>query len=158
MNNVLINNIIECVNKDDTLYILGDVGLGQDTQKIVDYLNKIPCEFVLIRGNHDTDKRLVEYKQKVKNLCFVVDAKYLRYGKYHLYLSHYPTMTGNLEKEALTQMTLNLFGHTHQKSMFYNDIPYMYHVGVDSNLNYPVSVDDVLHRMRLKMIECKSYL
>ena len=49
MNNVLINNIIECVNKDDTLYILGDVGLGQDTQKIVDYLNKIPCEFVLIR-------------------------------------------------------------------------------------------------------------
>ena len=45
-----------------------------------------------------------------------------------------------------------------QKSMFYNDIPYMYHVGVDSNLNYPVSVDDVLHRMRLKMVEYKSYL
>ena len=159
MNEVLINNINEYVSDQDTLYILGDLGLGQDTDKILEYLNKIKCkEIYIIRGNHDTDNRLSAYRESFVNLAGIYDAKYLRFGKYHFYLSHYPTMTGNLEKEALTQMTLNLFGHTHQKSDFYNDIPYMYHVGVDSNFNCPVKIEDILHRMRLKMVECKAFL
>ena len=159
MNEALVNNINDCVKEGDTLYILGDLGLGQDTDKVVCLLNRIKCkEIYIIRGNHDTDSRLKEYVNSFYNLKGIYDAKYLRYGKYHLYLSHYPTMTGNLEKEALTQMTLNLYGHTHQKSQFYNDIPYMFHVGADSNNNRPVNVDFVLKQMKLKMEECKYFL
>lgn len=159
MNETLINNINDCVKEEDILYILGDLGLGQNIDRVLSLLNRINCkEIYIIRGNHDTDNRIKEYINSLYNLKGIYDAKYLRYGKYHLYLSHYPTMTGNLEKEALTQMTLNLYGHTHQKSDFYNDIPYMYHVGVDSNFNCPVNVEDILHRMRLKMVECKNFL
>ena len=63
-------------------------------------------------------------------------------------MTHFPCLTGNLEKEALTQMTLNLYGHTHQKTNFFEDRPYMFHVGVDSNNCAPISLDDIIVKMR----------
>lgn len=82
----------------------------------------------------------------------------LDYKKYHFYMSHFPTLTGNLEKESLKQMTLNLYGHTHQNSNFYEDRPYMYHVGVDSHDGYPVSLDKIIEEMNDKVEECKGFL
>ena len=83
----------------------------------------------------------------------------LIYGKYHFYMSHYPTMTSNLDNDApLSQHIINLFGHTHQKNNFYNDIPFMYHVGLDSHNCYPVSAEQVLEDIRAKVQECKDML
>ena len=73
-------------------------------------------------------------------------------------MSHYPTFTANLEKESLKQCTINLYGHTHQQSNFYNDIPFMYHVGVDSHNNCPVSIDEAIRDMYRKAEECKEQL
>ena len=81
-----------------------------------------------------------------------------KYKKHHFYLSHYPTLTGNLEKESLTQMTLNLFGHTHQKTNFYMDMPYMYHCGIDSHDCKPVLLDNIIEEMYAKVKECKEFL
>jgi calcineurin-like phosphoesterase family protein len=67
-------------------------------------------------------------------------------------------MTFNLEQEYLTQTTLNLYGHTHQKTNFYNDIPYSYHVGVDSHENCPVHVRKIIEDMREKVQECIDFL
>ena len=72
----------------------------------------------LIRGNHDTDKRWNEVYPTIPNVELVGWADIIHYRKYHFYLSHFPTLTGNLEKESLHQMTLNLFGHTHLKDKF----------------------------------------
>ena len=36
-------------------------------------------------------------------------------------MSHYPTLTGNVDDSGLHHMTLNLFGHTHQNVNFYED-------------------------------------
>ena len=73
-------------------------------------------------------------------------------------MSHYPTLTGNLEKESLHQCTLNLFGHTHQQTNFYQDIPYMYHVGVDSHNCHPILLDTIIEEMHDKVKECYEVL
>ena len=85
-------------------------------------------------------------------------ADMLNYKGYHFYLSHFPTLTGNLEKESLKQCTCNLFGHTHQTTNFHLDMPFMYHVGVDSHNCYPVSLDDIIQEMKAKVIECLAEL
>ena len=55
-------------------------------------------------------------------------------------------------------MTLNLYGHTHQTTNFYQDMPFMYHVGVDSHDGYPILLDDIIQQMKDKVEECKSFL
>ena len=82
----------------------------------------------------------------------------LNYRKYHFYLSHFPTLTGNLEAESLHQMTLNLHGHTHSKDMFYEDRPYMFNVALDAHNCYPVLLDDIIEHMKNKVNECLQML
>ena len=59
-------------------------------------------------------------------------------------------MTGNLEAESLHQCMINLFGHTHQQFNFYQDMPFMYHVGCDSHNNTPVLLDDIIDEIKAK--------
>ena len=145
------------VNQDDDVYILGDLMLGPNSERTLELIRQLNGKLHLVRGNHDTDTRWKRYEE-LPNVVSMTEGQFLKYGKYHFYLSHFPCMTGNLEKESLKQMTLNLYGHTHQKSNFYNDIPYMYHVGVDSHDGYPVAADTIIKEMYEKMEECKSFL
>ena len=81
-------------------------------------------------------------------------------GRIHIVLGNHDTamLTGNLEKESLKQMSLNLYGHTHQLSNFYNDMPFLYNVGVDSHDCYPVLLDDIIEEMYAKVKECVAFL
>jgi calcineurin-like phosphoesterase family protein len=82
----------------------------------------------------------------------------IHYKGYHFYLSHYPTFTSNLEKESLKQCTINLFGHTHQQDNFYQGIPYLYHVGMDSHDCYPVLLDNAIEDMKQEVKKCFEQL
>lgn len=112
----------------------------------------------LIRGNHDSNKRWDEVYADLPNVERIGWTDVIHYRKYHFYLSHFPTLTGNLEKESLHQMTLNLHGHTHSKEKFYEDRPYMYNVALDAHHNTPVLLDNIIEDMREKAKECLSYL
>ena len=116
----------------------------------IECLKRLNGEKSFIRGNHDTKARL--------KLQQVDIATILKYKGYHFYMSHFPTLTGNLDDRGLKHMTLNLFGHTHQKENFYEDRPYMYHVGVDSHDCYPVSLDQIIEDMKQKVKECEEML
>lgn len=155
MNSAIVERYREVVKPEDTIYILGDLMMGQKIDENLDLIKSLPGQIVIIRGNHDTDNRVSLYKSFGVP---VYDALSLKYNGYHFYLSHYPTLTGNLEKESLKQCTLNLFGHTHQQGNFFYDLPYMYHVGVDSHNCYPVSIDTVIEDMKQKVQECKDML
>ena len=86
-------------------------------------------------------------------------ATVIKYGKYSFYLSHYPTLTSNLENSAsLSQHVINLFGHTHQMGNFYNDIPFMYHVGMDSHNCTPVNIDQVIEDIKKEVQVCYKQL
>ena len=79
-----------------------------------------------------TYARVIKYKKK-KNL---------------IYLSHYQTMTGNMD-DSIGKTTLNFHGHTHQTTNFTEGQGfYMYHVGVDSHDCYPVHIDDALEAIK----------
>lgn len=151
----LIKNWNEMITDEDEVYILGDLMLGDNAHGI-ECLNRLAGKKHYIIGNHDTARRIELYAQN----GIICDgyASYLKYNGYHLYLSHYPTMTGNLEKESLKQCTCNLFGHTHQKTLFYQDMPFMYNVGVDAHDCHPVLIDAIIADMNCEVRKCKEYL
>ena len=160
MNTSIIEHHNSIVSNDDDVYVLGDLCLGgagvnHENQQLIEQLNG---RLHSVLGNHDTPARIEMYRF-CKNV--VEEPKYadmLHYNGYHFYMSHFPTMTANLEKEYLKQCTINLYGHTHQKNNFYQDIPFMYHVGMDSHNCYPVLLDDAIEEMKNKVKECKEKL
>lgn len=161
MNEAIVQRWNSVVHPEDTVYVLGDLMLNNN-DKGMELINRLNGSIIIFRGNHDTDARIQRYindpKLQKTNMC-IAYADVIKYGKYHFYMSHYPTMTSNLDNDApLSQHIINLFGHTHQKSNFYNDIPFMYHVGLDSHDCYPVSVEQVLEDIRAKVQECKDML
>lgn len=135
------------VQPEDDVYILGDLMLN-DNVRAINMLKCLNGRKHIILGNHDTPARERLYLEE--NIA--VDVKWadmLHYKGYHFFLSHFPSYTGNIEKETLKQMTINLFGHTHQKENFYQGLPCMYHVGLDSHDCYPVLLDNIIE-------ECKE--
>lgn len=153
----IIKNWNKLITEEDEVYILGDLMLGDNAagrKKLAQLRGKLH----IIWGNHDTEPR----KQIYSTLHNVVQvhgyADILKYKGYTFYMSHFPTMTANLEAESLKRGTLNLFGHTHQQTNFYQDIPMMHHVGVDSHNNTPVSIEQIIQDMNDKASECIQYL
>lgn len=155
MNESYVKRWNETVNKEDDVYVLGDLMLG-DTSNI-EYLKRLKGKIHIVLGNHDTARRQAMYRE-LENVVEVEWAIMLTYKKYHFFLTHFPCLTGNLEKESLRQMTLNIYGHTHQTDMFYEDRPYMFHCGVDAHGGYPVDLDEVITFMKAKVKECVDYL
>jgi calcineurin-like phosphoesterase family protein len=144
------------VKPDDDVYVLGDLMLG-DNEKGIECIKRMNGKHHIVWGNHDTSSRKTKYAE-LSNMVESNNVIVLKYKKHHFYMSHYPTLTGNLENESLTQMTLNLFGHTHQQTNFYMDMPYLYHCGVDSHNCQPVLLDDIIEEMHAKVEECKNFL
>ena len=150
----IIANWNNVVSDEDDVYVLGDLMLN-DNEHGVECIKKLKGKIHIIYGNHDTDARKKFYDE-----LGVVHgwADVIKYRKYNFYLSHFPTMTGNLEAESLHQCMINLFGHTHQQFNFYQDMPFMYHVGCDSHNNTPVLLDDIIDEIKAKVNECKEML
>lgn len=153
----VINNWNAVVGEDDIVYHLGDVMLG-DNEHGMECLRRLNGQIKIIRGNHDTDVRWKLYAE-LPNVELLGWAEMIKYKKYLFYLSHFPTMTSNLEKSHyLREHLINLYGHTHQKSPFYNGMPYAFHVGLDSNNNTPVLLDDAIETMKREVQICLSFL
>ena len=152
-NEVILENILNSVKEDDELYLLGDIALGGPDNDGTRYLKEIPCKIHIIRGNHDTDKRIEAYAG-LPNVVDIVEAMRLNVGKYHFFLCHYPTYTSSLTETSIKRCLINLYGHTHQKSNFFNDIPFMYHVGVDSHNNKPICLEEIIEDIKKKKDEC----
>jgi calcineurin-like phosphoesterase family protein len=156
MNETIVQKWNDTVSAEDDVYVLGDVILGDPSN--IEYVKRLNGKLHIVLGNHDTANREKMYRE-LPNVVEVAEVGIrLKYKKHHFVLTHYPMMTGNLEKESLKQITLNLYGHTHQMSNFYNDMPFMYHVGVDSHDGYPVLLDDIIEEMYAKVRECIAFL
>ena len=156
MNEYIVEIWNRTVDDNDDIYILGDVMLGSPDN--IHYVERLRGRIHIVLGNHDTARR-EELYLNLPNVVEVAEVGIqLKYKKHHFVLTHYPMMTGNLEKESLKQMSLNLYGHTHQASNFYNDMPFMYHVGVDSHNCTPILLDDIIEEIYAKVKECIAFL
>lgn len=137
----IIENHNRLVAPEDEVYVLGDLMLGNNEHGL-QCVKQLNGKIHIIRGNHDTDTRLELYKE-IPNVVEICEAKTIKVGKQHYFLCHYPTITANYDDKPYHSHLINLFGHTHQQENFYNDNPFMYHVGVDSHNCCPVSIEQV---------------
>lgn len=145
MNEEIIRKHNSVVKKDDTVYVLGDCGLGLDTQAIIDCLKQLNGELILIVGNHDTNNRISEYK---KSGVFK-EIKYgdrIRYRKKDYFISHCPYLTGDLNSlpKDRKKCTYNIHGHLHSPKHFHDELPFScFQVSMESNMNYPISIETI---------------
>lgn len=157
MNNTIMKNWNNLIEYDDTVYILGDLMLN-DNEEGIELLKNLNGKKKIIFGNHCTNTRIELYKN-LPNTEVRGWADRLDYNGYHFYLSHYPTLTSNLDGgRSLKQRILNLFGHTHSKDKFYQDNPTMYNVALDAHNNTPVSIEQIIEDMKAKREECEKLL
>lgn len=154
MNEAQVRKWNEVVSDEDDVWVLGDLMLG-DFEQGLSYLKQLKGKIHVCLGNHDTVKR----EQAYRDLGWEVQlCARFKYKKISFYLSHYPTITHNIDEKELWQVVVNLYGHLHQTTNFYHDDPWMYHIGVDSHDGYPVSMDQVLADIRAEMNKCEAML
>lgn len=137
----IVGNHNAIVKDEDDVYVLGDLMLG-DNEYGLQMIKSLKGKLHIILGNHDTDTRIKLYEQ-LPNVVEITYAKVIKIGKQHYYLSHYPTICSNYDDKPYHNHMINLYGHTHQQTNFYNNNPFMYHVGVDSHDCYPVSIEQI---------------
>ena len=155
-NETIISNWNTLIKPTDTVYILGDLMLG-NTEKGLENVRQLQGEIFIILGNHDTSNRIEEYNKlpNVKDICY---ATAIKYNNYHFYLSHYPTITSNFDLDKpLKARLINLCGHSHIKNPFEDWDRYnspIYHVELDAHNNIPVSIDCIIQEIEN---HCKQY-
>lgn len=155
MNAEIIRRWNERVYPDDDVYVLGDLTLG-DVEEGIRLIAKLNGYLHIIRGNHDTDKKVERYLE-LPNVVSVQYADVLKYGKAVFWLGHYPTITANYDDDKpWAKHVVCLFGHTHQEQPFYNDNPYMYNVGMDAHNCTPITIDEIVADIRKKKEELNN--
>lgn len=140
----LVKNWNSVITDDDEVYILGDLML-MDNNYGQQIFNQLRGQKHIILGNHDSDVRIELYK----TLNGVVDIKYadvLKWNKYQFFLSHYPTLTTNLDVEKLLKhRVICLCGHTHTANKYLDmDKGLIYHCELDAHAMYPVRIDMIV--------------
>ena len=120
----IIKNWKKRVTDEDTVFILGDVGLYH-VDEIAEILNHLPGKKVLIKGNHD----IYNLKSKTFRNCFEKISSYLEVKDDNdiIALFHYPIEEWN----GFFRNRLHFHGHVHNKEENLKKIPGRYNVSVD---------------------------
>lgn len=154
MNEAIIEKHNKIVEPDDIVYCLGDLCLGgSSSDNLIEckkMISSMKGHFKIILGNHDTSTRAQMYSE-CENIDSILGfADIIKYHKYHFYLSHFPTLTSNLDYDKpLKQRTFNLCGHTHTNNPFLDsDKGYIYHCEVDAHNCYPVNIEQIILELK----------
>lgn len=123
------------VKDNDEVYYLGDLTLG-NWETAHKYTKALKGKIKFIEGNHD--ERWFSHLNNNQKLPSIYE---LKVNKQMLILCHYSMQTWN----GFYRGAIHLFGHSHGNL---SGIGKSMDVGVDSNNFYPVSLDEVLEKMR----------
>lgn len=147
MRKKIIENWNSVVGKDDTVFILGDIGFGPLGQ-IIENVKQLNGKKILIPGNHDRGYiGKPEFDELFEEITPQV---YMKVEKKRIYLNHLPFLAFDgayLGKDA----TWQLFGHCHSfpgslgldVQRLVHLFPTQYDVGMDNNHYTPVSFEQV---------------
>lgn len=131
------------VKEDDTVYVLGDCMLKNDTYGI-ECLKQLKGHKYLAIGNHDSESRISRYENE--HIFEKIEYGYrLRSGKFTIWLQHYPAMMGNYKDKA---PAICMAGHTHSPDKFQNMENGCYNVSLDAHNCRPISLNDALQDIR----------
>lgn len=140
MNETLIANWNCVVATGDTVYVLGDLCMGQiaAAKPLIQRLNGT---IILVRGNHDTPQRINLYTSLGIE---VRDIAYLAYRGRYFIMCHFPIASQEFINMVIRDNSevVTLYGHIHSNAPTgYKDGTF--HVGVDTNKLTPVSIQEV---------------
>jgi len=139
MDKVMIERWNEVVGPDDSIYHLGDFSFRNPLL----YLEKLNGIKYLIRGNHDKRVDRTHIGDRKHNFRFIRDLYTLRYKGHSITLSHFSMRVWPRSHFN----SYHLYGHSH------NTLAPMgksFDIGVDANDFRPVSIDEVIFRMKLR--------
>ena len=158
MNAAIEQNWNDIVSDDDDVYILGDLifkGENNSLDSAMEIVRRLKGRKHIILGNHDGNMKIPLYKNE-KSIVDVEGAKYFWYKGRQYYLSHFPSITVDLEIEKKPkEWIINFYGHTHKKEKFYNGLPFMYNVSLDAHENRPVSIEEAISDIKQQI---QSYM
>jgi calcineurin-like phosphoesterase family protein len=137
MNDILIKNYNKVIKNNDTVFFLGDLSFGTIAQT-EEILSKLKGKKIWILGNHDR-KNVYNNLQIKKYFEDIKDYYELKYNKQEYILCHYPFETW----KGAHKGTIHLYGHVHEKNNLLRNEKNRYHVGVDTNNFFPVSIAQV---------------
>lgn len=156
MNEALVEEWNKMVKPEDEVYHLGDLALN-DIDMAIHYINQLNGTIQWITGNHDTRNKIDKIMEECPHVWEIGWAWQMRYGKLHLYLSHYPTLTANFDQKHFSNHVINFHGHTHQQKNWINlTNPFTYHVGVDSHNCKPVHIDECIADIKQRWREIEQ--
>lgn len=149
MNGKLVENWNATVGARDEVYILGDFALRLEMPEIHRILEQLKGRKHLIFGNHDHE--IARHRYFFRDvLASMRDLYLMRLPSYdkRLILCHYPMMfwCGDYDPKFV-----HLYGHIHNNA---HDMAWTahlrnaYNVGADVNDYRPVSIDEILERIR----------
>ncbi len=149
----IIKNWNSVVQPDDDVFVLGDLMLGENSYGL-SCIKQLKGNLHIIRGNHDSDTRMELYNN-CYNIISIKEGEFLRYGKYHFFLSHFPCLCSNFDSEKpLKARTGSLCGHSHVKDPFADwDKGTIFHVELDTNNCTPWLLDDIIEKLKEKVNE-----
>ena len=140
MNRQIIENFQEVVKEGDLTFFIGDTSFN-----LVDkYLDQIPGDKVLIRGNHD--HRSYKKWDFASPYCMIKDVHLLKHNGNKFFLSHYSHRVWPESHFG----SFHLYGHSHGTLPGFGR---SMDVGVDTNNFYPYSVDEVTRILSAKRFE-----
>lgn len=156
MNQTIVENWNNLITDEDEIFVLGDL-MMKDQDAGIELIKQLKGKIHVIRGNHDTDTKVQKYTYLCDNIVSIDYALVIGYGKVKLYLSHYPTLTANYDDDKpWNKHVINLFGHTHQETPFYDNNPYMYNVGLEAHNMTPISIEQILEDIKQKKEELNN--
>lgn len=128
---LIIDNWNRVVNKKDTVWILGDIGMEKTSHYHV--LNQLFGYKKIVLGNHDLPQHIPELMKYVNSVCGMYN-----YKKKGVVFTHAP-----IHPDEMERFRLNIHGHMHENII--NDPRYI-SVSMEQ-VNYtPVLLDDILKK------------
>lgn len=140
MNETIISNWNSVVLEEDTVYVCGDLCLGA-IDKIAPIIERLNGNITLIRGNHDSKRRIEVYEYLG---IIVKDIDYISYkGKFFI-LCHFPITNDEFRKMICQNNSevVSLYGHVHSSAPK-GYVDGTYHVGMDTNDLTPISLEQI---------------
>jgi len=137
MDEAMISRWNEMVNKNDMVYILGDLMFSKKESDVVAIVQRLKGKKILIKGNHDyfaSKAWTNKYFEKV------TDYLEINCNGMKFCLMHYPMATWNKKHYG----SIHLHGHIHSNKLPFEIGGRILNVGVDLFDYRPVSIDEVM--------------
>ena len=109
MNEVLINNWNSVVSPTDTVYHLGDFGIGNKSQ-LKEIFNSLNGNKILVVGNHDRRSKITSFSWSLKTDLYTITVDEMPFV-----LCHYPMLSWDRQHYG----SIHLYGHIHNQEPVY---------------------------------------